>query len=65
MAKKRSGTGSSHFSLSGKRGMESLFLFVTGKCNSNCAHCFYAGDMNRKESDLTLDEIKKISGSAG
>ncbi|MDD4848483.1 MAG: radical SAM protein [Bacteroidales bacterium] len=48
-----------------KRKLESIFLFVTGKCNSKCAMCFYANDMAKKENDLTFDEIRKISESAG
>ncbi|GMO59130.1 MAG: hypothetical protein Ta2A_04910 [Treponemataceae bacterium] len=64
-ANKRSGTGSSHFLPSGKRKLESIFLFTTGNCNANCAHCFYSNDMATKEPDLTFDEIKKISETAG
>jgi MoaA/NifB/PqqE/SkfB family radical SAM enzyme len=65
MTEKRSGTGSSHFAIASKRRLESLFLFVTGRCNSKCAHCFYAGDMAEKEKDLSFDEIKKLSETAG
>jgi MoaA/NifB/PqqE/SkfB family radical SAM enzyme len=65
MTEKRTGTGSSHYSLSGKKKLESVFFFTTGKCNSKCAHCFYAGDMTKKEADLTLDEAKKLSETAG
>jgi MoaA/NifB/PqqE/SkfB family radical SAM enzyme len=48
-----------------KRELESIFLFVTGKCNAKCAMCFYSGDMDTKMQDLTFDEIKKISETAG
>ncbi|GHT65111.1 hypothetical protein FACS1894110_06210 [Spirochaetia bacterium] len=65
MAEKRSGTGSSHFSISGKRKLESIFLFTTGKCNANCAHCFYSNDMATHEPDLSFDEIKRLSETAG
>ncbi|MDR2842706.1 MAG: radical SAM protein [Spirochaetaceae bacterium] len=64
MKEKRS--GSSFNSLqSGKRKLESVFLFTTGRCNAKCAMCFYAGDMEKKEKDLSFDEIKKLSESAG
>ncbi|QQO11342.1 radical SAM protein [Breznakiella homolactica] len=51
--------------MSSKRKLESVFLFVTGKCNAKCAMCFYAGEMDKKEPELTFDEIKKISETAG
>ena len=44
---------------------ESVFLFVTGRCNAKCAMCFYAGEMDKKEKDLTFDEIRKVSETAG
>lgn len=58
-------SGSSFQSMSTKRKLESIFLFVTGRCNAKCAMCFYADDMNKKEKDLTFDEIRKISETAG
>lgn len=51
--------------MSSERKLESIFLFVTGKCNAKCTMCFYAEDMDKKEKDLTFDEIKKLSESAG
>ncbi|MDR1148598.1 MAG: radical SAM protein [Spirochaetaceae bacterium] len=63
MKEKRS--GSSFNSLRGKRKLESVFLFTTGKCNAKCAMCFYASDMEKKAKDMTFDEIKKLSESAG
>ncbi|GHV13734.1 hypothetical protein FACS189491_09090 [Spirochaetia bacterium] len=45
--------------------MESIFLFTTGKCNAKCAMCFYANDMAQKEPDLSFEEIKKLSETAG
>ncbi|MCC8143332.1 MAG: radical SAM protein [Tannerellaceae bacterium] len=57
--------GSSFQVMSSKRKLESIFLFVTGKCNAKCAMCFYADDMAMKEPDLTFDEISKISETAG
>ncbi|MDR2098359.1 MAG: radical SAM protein [Spirochaetaceae bacterium] len=63
MKEKRS--GSSFNSLRGKRKLESVFLFTTGKCNAKCAMCFYANEMEKKAEDLSFDEIKKLSESAG
>jgi MoaA/NifB/PqqE/SkfB family radical SAM enzyme len=57
--------GSSFQKMSADRKLESVFLFVTGKCNAKCTMCFYAGDMEKKEQDLTFDEIRKLSESAG
>lgn len=57
--------GSSFQTMSSKRKLESVFLFVTGKCNAKCAMCFYADDMAKKQPDLTFEEIKKISKTAG
>ncbi|GMO25560.1 MAG: hypothetical protein Ta2B_05200 [Termitinemataceae bacterium] len=59
-------SGSSFNSLnSGKRQLESVFLFTTGKCNAKCAMCFYADDMAQKMPDMTFDDIKKISETVG
>jgi len=57
--------GSSFNSLNSKRQLESVFLFTTGKCNAKCVQCFYANDMAKKAKDLSFDEIKKISETAG
>lgn len=58
-------TKSSFRAMSTNRKLESVFLFVTGRCNAKCKMCFYAEDMDKKEKDLTFDEIKKISETAG
>lgn len=58
-------TKSSFRAMSTNRKLESIFLFVTGRCNAKCKMCFYAEDMDKKEKDLTFDEIKKISETAG
>lgn len=58
-------TRSSFRSMNSERKLESIFLFVTGKCNAKCAMCFYANDMAKKEKDLTFEEIRKISETAG
>lgn len=63
MNNKRS--SSSFRRISTKRQLESIFLFVTGRCNAKCAMCFYAQEMDKKQPDLTFDEIKKISETAG
>ena len=57
--------GSSFNSLNSKRQLESVFLFTTGKCNMKCVQCFYAEDMAKKNDDLTFDEIKRLSETAG
>ena len=57
--------GSSFNSLSTKRVLESVFLFTTGKCNAKCVQCFYARDMAKKADDLSFEEIKKLSQTAG
>lgn len=56
---------SSFNQMSSERKLESVFLFVTGRCNAKCTMCFYAEDMDKKEKDLTFGEIKKLSESAG
>ena len=57
-------TKSSFRAMSTNRKLESIFLFVTGRCNAKCKMCFYAEDMDKKEKDLTFEEIKKISETA-
>ena len=54
-------TGSSFQAMNTTRKLESIFLFVTGRCNSKCAMCFYADDMAKRERDLTFDEISKAT----
>ncbi|GHU71882.1 hypothetical protein FACS189450_08670 [Spirochaetia bacterium] len=51
--------------MSSERKLESVFLFTTGKCNAKCAMCFYANDMEQKAPDLSFDNIKKLSETAG
>lgn len=46
-----------------KRQFNSLFLFVTSRCNSLCRTCFYFDKLNSKD-DLTVDEIGRISATA-
>jgi molybdenum cofactor biosynthesis enzyme MoaA len=45
------------------RQFNSLFLFVTSRCNSLCRTCFYFDKLNSKD-DLTMEEIGRISESS-
>ncbi len=42
---------------------DTLFFFITNKCNQSCVHCFYAAELNIPSQGLTLDEIHKICRS--
>lgn len=42
----------------------SLFLFVTSRCNSLCRTCFYFDKLNSRD-DLTLEQIERLSATAG
>src|SRR5271157_5762016 len=46
-----------------RRQFNSLFLFVTSRCNSLCRTCFYFDKLNSKD-DLTTEEIERISATA-
>jgi MoaA/NifB/PqqE/SkfB family radical SAM enzyme len=46
-----------------RRQFNSLFLFVTSRCNSLCRTCFYFDKLNSKD-DLTYEEIGRISETA-
>ena len=43
--------------------LESVFLFVTSRCNSLCRTCFYWDQLN-KNQDLSFDQIRTISETA-
>ena len=43
-----------------KKELESVFLFVTSRCNSLCRTCFYWDQLNKNE-DMTFDQMKTIS----
>jgi MoaA/NifB/PqqE/SkfB family radical SAM enzyme len=43
--------------------LNSLFLFVTSRCNSKCRTCFYFDKLNSRD-DLTFDQIRRISETA-
>lgn len=47
-----------------RREFNSLFLFVTSRCNSLCRTCFYFDKLNSRD-DLTFNEIARISETAG
>jgi MoaA/NifB/PqqE/SkfB family radical SAM enzyme len=47
-----------------RREFNSLFLFVTSRCNSLCRTCFYFDKLNSRD-DLTVEEIGRISETAG
>ncbi len=46
-----------------RKEFESLFLFVTSRCNSLCRTCFYWDNLN-KNQDLTFEQIETISRTA-
>jgi molybdenum cofactor biosynthesis enzyme MoaA len=45
------------------RQFNSLFLFITSRCNSLCRTCFYFDKLNSTD-DLTPAEIARISETA-
>lgn len=45
------------------REFQSLFLFVTSRCNARCRTCFYFEKLNRRD-DLSFDEIARLSETA-
>jgi Fe-coproporphyrin III synthase len=47
-----------------RREFNSLFLFVTSRCNSLCRTCFYFDKLNSRD-DLTVSQIERISETAG
>lgn len=46
-----------------KRRFDSLFLFVTSRCNSLCRTCFYFDKLNSPD-DLTFEQMARISATA-
>lgn len=46
-----------------KKKLESVFLFVTSRCNSRCRTCFYASEAH-PTPDLTWEQIQRISRTA-
>jgi MoaA/NifB/PqqE/SkfB family radical SAM enzyme len=47
-----------------RKKLESVFLFITSKCQSHCRTCFNHANLNRND-DLTFEQIKTISETAG
>ena len=45
------------------REFNSLFLFVTSRCNARCRTCFYFDKLNSRD-DLTVGQISRISETA-
>ena len=45
------------------REFNSLFLFVTSRCNSLCRTCFYFDKLNSLD-DLTTPQIERISATS-
>jgi len=45
--------------------MRYLIYFVTARCNSRCATCFYWKEMENAGRELSLDEIEQIAGNLG
>ncbi len=43
--------------------LESVFLFVTSRCNSKCKTCFYSEELNSGK-DMTFEQIRRISETA-
>ncbi len=46
-----------------RKRLESVFLFVTSRCNSRCRTCFYSEELNKGE-DLSFDQIRQLSETA-
>lgn len=42
---------------------EQIIFFITDKCNSRCAHCFYWEHLNRETKEVNLEEIDRFSRS--
>jgi len=42
-----------------------FIFFITNRCNAKCNHCFYWKKNSNKSSELSLQEIKKISTTIG
>lgn len=47
-----------------RKKLESVFLFITSRCQSKCRTCFNHENLNR-DDDLTYEQIKTISETAG
>ncbi len=39
---------------------QNLILYVTDYCNAKCSHCFYWKNLNKRQDEMTLDQITKV-----
>lgn len=42
-----------------------MIFFITARCNLNCKHCFYLENLNKKNNELSLEEIDKLTRTMG
>ena len=42
---------------------QNLIFYVTDYCNARCSHCFYWKNLNKRQDEMTLDQIKKMISS--
>ncbi|MEE2783571.1 MAG: hypothetical protein VYE04_09435, partial [Pseudomonadota bacterium] len=40
-----------------------MTLFITNYCNARCQHCFYWNELNKKKTELNLDELTRTFAS--
>ena len=40
-----------------------LIFFVTSRCNLRCSHCFYWQELNSGDTELSIEEIRRIASS--
>jgi MoaA/NifB/PqqE/SkfB family radical SAM enzyme len=43
--------------------MDMLILFVTGRCNARCQHCFYWQNLGRDHEGLEINQLAQIASS--
>jgi len=39
---------------------QNLILYVTDYCNARCSHCFYWKNLNKRQDEMTLEQIKTM-----
>ncbi|MEK6936793.1 MAG: radical SAM protein [Nanoarchaeota archaeon] len=39
---------------------QNLIFYVTDYCNARCSHCFYWKNLNKRQDEMTLDQIKTM-----
>lgn len=42
---------------------DALVLFITGRCNAHCGHCFYAEQLNNDDDGIDRDSLGKLLAS--